>query len=47
MSCFEEWKIVNGGVYLYLEFFNTERYHQALGDATPDKVYFSSRDGER
>jgi len=34
-------KELKGGVKLYFEFYNTERYHQSLNYQTPDTVYFS------
>ena len=34
-------KELKGGVRLYFEFYNTERYHQSLNYQTPDTVYFS------
>lgn len=39
---------LKGGVKLYFEFYNTERYHQSLNYKTPDEVYFSdeSRDSK-
>ena len=33
-------KELKGGVKLYFEFYNTERYHQSLNYQTPDIVYF-------
>ena len=35
-------KDLKGGVNLYFEFYNTERYHQSLDYQTPDSVYFSN-----
>ena len=43
---YKDLKELKGGVKSYFEFFNTERYHQSLEYATPDEVYFSSRDGK-
>ncbi len=34
-------KELKGGIKLYFEFYNTERYHQSLEYKTPDEVYFS------
>ena len=34
---------LKGGVKLYFEFYNTERYHQSLNYQTPDEVYFSEK----
>ena len=39
-------KELKGGVKSYFEFFNTERYHQSLEYATPDEVYYFSRNSE-
>ena len=38
---YENLKELKGGVKMYFEFYNTERYHQSLGYETPDVVYFS------
>lgn len=35
------------GLKKYLEFYNTERYHQALGYKTPHEVYFKSKNAGR
>jgi putative transposase len=40
-------KELKGGVKSYFEFFNTERYHQSLEYATPDEVYYFSRNSEK
>ncbi len=37
-------KELKGGIKLYFEFYNTERYHQSLEYQTPDEVYFSEKD---
>lgn len=37
-------KELKGGVKLYFEFYNTERYHQSLNYQTPDEVYFSEEE---
>jgi len=37
-------KELKGGVNLYFEFYNTERYHQSLDYQTPDNVYFSNKE---
>jgi putative transposase len=37
-------KELKGGVNLYFEFYNTERYHQSLDYQTPDNVYFSKKE---
>jgi putative transposase len=44
LNDYKDLKELKGGVKCYFEFFNTERYHQSLEYATPDEVYFSSRD---
>jgi len=46
LNDYKDLKELKGGVKSYFEFFNTERHHQSLEYATPDEVYFSSRDGE-
>ena len=46
LNDYKNLKELKGGVKSYFEFFNTERCHQSLEYATPDEVYFSSRDGE-
>ena len=47
LNDYKDFKKLKGGVELYFEFFNTERYHQSLEYATPDEVYFSSRDEKK
>ena len=37
-------KELKGGVKLYFEFYNKERFHQSLDYLTPDDVYFSERE---
>ena len=41
LNDYQNLKELKGGVKLYFEFYNTERYHQSLSYQTPDEVYFS------
>ena len=43
LSDYRNLKELKGGVKLYFEFYNSERYHQSLNYLTPDSVYFSGK----
>ena len=35
------------GLEAFIEYYNEDRPHSSLGDATPDEVYYSSRHQQR
>ncbi|WP_153636825.1 integrase core domain-containing protein [Cobetia amphilecti] len=41
MKAFESGAHLRGDLKRYFAWYNTERPHQGLDDATPDEVYFS------